>query len=153
MDQILFSVRQQSEIWVIDHSTTTEEAAGHTGGNRGKGGDLLYRWGNPAVYRAGSSADQQLFVQHDAEWIESGYPGEGNILIFNNGDGRADGEYSAIMEIEPPVDSSGNYALTLGEAYGPAAPVWSYTASPSTDFYADHISGQQRQPNGNTLKA
>ena len=46
-DQILLTSAGQDEIWVIDHSTTTEESAGHTGGTSGKGGDLLYRWGNP----------------------------------------------------------------------------------------------------------
>ena len=50
-DQILLSVHNFSEIWVIDHSTTTAEAAGHSGGNSGMGGDLLYRWGNPACLR------------------------------------------------------------------------------------------------------
>ncbi|HIE94465.1 MAG TPA: hypothetical protein EYQ83_16980, partial [Acidobacteria bacterium] len=44
-DQILLSSHNQNEVWIIDHSTTTVEAAGHTGGNSGKGGDLLYRWG------------------------------------------------------------------------------------------------------------
>ena len=71
-DQILLSVRSFSEIWVIDHSTTTAEAASHTGGNSGKGGDLLYRWGNPQAYDAGGADDQQLFVQHDAQWIPVG---------------------------------------------------------------------------------
>ena len=28
-DQILLSARNMSEIWIIDHSTTTAEAAGH----------------------------------------------------------------------------------------------------------------------------
>jgi hypothetical protein len=62
-DQILISVHNFNEIWVIDHSTTTEEAAGHTGGNSGKGGDLLYRWGNPQAYERGTASDQQLFLQ------------------------------------------------------------------------------------------
>jgi hypothetical protein len=87
-DQIIISVRHLSEIWVIDHSTTTEEAAGHFGGNSGLGGDLLYRWGNPQAYDAGDATDQKLFVQHDFHRIESGLPREGNILIFNNGRGR-----------------------------------------------------------------
>lgn len=48
LDQIMISVSLLNEVWIIDHSTTTEEAKGHKGGKYGKGGDLLYRWGNPA---------------------------------------------------------------------------------------------------------
>src|SRR5262249_37308023 len=72
LDQIMLSVPLSSEIWVIAHGTTTAEAAGHTGGKRGKGGDLLYRWGNPRTYRAGTKADQRLFSQHNAQWIPKG---------------------------------------------------------------------------------
>ncbi len=50
-DQIMVSVRQFSELWVIDHSTTTEEAATQSGGRSGMGGGLLYRWGNPESSR------------------------------------------------------------------------------------------------------
>jgi hypothetical protein len=150
-DQVLLSVRNFSEIWVIDHSTTTAEAAGHSGGNSGQGGDLLYRWGNPQAYDAGSAAEQQFFVQHDAQWIPSGYPGEGNILVFNNGAGRPGGNYSSVDEIVPPVDGSGHYTLATGSAYGPNQPTWTYTAASPTDFYASHISGAQRLANGNTL--
>jgi hypothetical protein len=32
LDQILISAHHQSEIYIIDHSTTTQEAAGHSGG-------------------------------------------------------------------------------------------------------------------------
>jgi hypothetical protein len=150
-DQILISVHNFNEIWVIDHSTTTEEAAGHTGGNSGKGGDLLYRWGNPLAYRAGTNIDQQLFSQHDATWIEPGFPGEGNILIFNNGAERPDGNYSSVDEIVPPVDNTGQYYLGSGSFYGPESPIWNYTANPPESFYASSISGAQRLSDGNTL--
>jgi hypothetical protein len=151
-DQILLSAHNQNEIWVIDHSTTAEEAAGHIGGRYGNGGDLLYRWGNPLVYQAGIQADQRLFGQHDAQWISDGHPGEGHILIFNNGQGRPDGRYSSIDELITPVDGSGNYSLSPGGAYGPEDLFWRYTAAeePSV-FFAGHISGCQRLPNGNTL--
>jgi uncharacterized protein DUF1566/arylsulfotransferase ASST/beta-agarase/YXIM esterase-like protein len=151
LDQIVLSIHSFSEFWVIDHSTTTAEAAGHTGGNSGKGGDLLYRWGNPQTYGAGTAADTQLFHQHDVEWIGAGLPGEGNILAFNNGLGRPGDDYTSIVEIVTPVNPDGSYTLAAGSAYGPAAPVWTYTADPPTDFYASYISGAQRLPNGNTL--
>jgi hypothetical protein len=150
-DQILICSKYFHEIWVIDHSTTIAEAAGHTGGNSGKGGDILYRWGNPATYRAGTIDDEMLFSQHDATWIESSYPGAGNILIFNNGKNRPNIQYSSVDEIVPPVDNNGNYYLASGAAYGPETPIWSYTANPLTSFYADFLSGCQRLPNGNTL--
>ncbi len=151
LDQILLSSWYFNEIWVIDHSTTTEEAAGHTGGNSGKGGDLLYRWGNSQTYRVGTATDQQFFAQHDAQWIESGCPGTGNILIFNNGLDRPEGKYSSVEEILPPVTPNGTYMHTPGLPYGPENPLWIYTANIPTAFYSSIMSGCQRLPNGNTL--
>jgi len=151
LDQILLSVNNFHEIWIIDHSTTTEEAAGHTGGNSGKGGDILYRWGNPRAYRAGNTGNQKFYNQHDATWIELRCPGEGNILVFNNGVNRPDGSYSSVEEIEPPVDSNGNYYLEPDSSYGPEEQIWIYTAENPTDFYSNYVGGAQRLSNGNTL--
>ena len=148
LDQILLSVRGNSEIWIIDHSTSKTEAAGHNGGKQGKGGDLIYRWGNPAAYQRGSAADQQLIQQHDAEWIPPGYPGAGHLTIFNNGYDRG---WSSIEEIVPPMGAGGHYLLASGKSYGPNKPVWHYEAKNRADFFSSEISGAQRLPNGNTL--
>jgi len=150
-DQIAISANFMNEIWVIDHSTTTAEAAGHTGGDQGKGGDLLYRWGNPQSYGAGTPADQTLFRQHDVQWIEDGRPGAGNFIIFNNGVGRPAGSYSSVDEWVPPVDVMGSYTLTPGSAYAPASALWSYTDPVPTNFFSNIISGTERLSNGNTL--
>ena len=152
LDQIVLSPSNFSEVWIIDHSTTRTEAAGSSGGNSGKGGDLLYRWGNPRAYRAGTLADQQLFSLHNPQWIPPGQPGAGNILIFNNGDTSTAPRraYSSVDEIVPPVDGA-NYRLDPGLTYAPAEPVWTYAAATPSDFYAHNISGAQRLPNGNTL--
>lgn len=150
-DQILLSVRYYNEIWIIDHSTTTEEAAGHTGGNSGMGGDILYRWGNPKVYDAGSTSDEKFFNQHDATWIDDYLPGAGNILVFNNGANRPGSHYSSVDEIIPPVDENGVYYLEGGSAYGPEEQTWIYTANPPTSFYSMNCGGAQRLKSGNTL--
>jgi len=150
-DQILISVHTFNEIWVIDHSTTTVEAAGHTGGRSGKGGDLLYRWGNSEAYRRGTSSDEKFFGQHDATWIKSGLPGEGDILVFNNGVNRPDGYYSTVDEITTPVNNLGEYYLAPGSTYGPVAQTWIYKANPPTSFYSSFLSGAQRLTDGNTL--
>jgi hypothetical protein len=151
LDQIMISVHSFSEFWIIDHSTSTKEAAGKTGGKYGKGGDLLYRWGNPQAYRMGSNADRRLFMQHDTHWIPKGLPGAGNIIMFNNGQGRPDGKYSSVDEIVLPVNKDGTYHRKPGQPFGPAKATWSYTTKKKTDFFAFFVSGANRLPNGNTL--
>lgn len=148
LDQIVMSVRGNSELWIIDHSTTTVEAKGHTGGARGKGGDLLYRWGNPSTYGIGNVSNQKYFEQHDVEWVRPGNPGAGNLTCFNNGVGR---NYSTVDEITPPIDANGNYTFTAGSAFGPSYFTWSYQATPPSSLFAHDISGAQRLPNGNTI--
>jgi Arylsulfotransferase (ASST) len=151
LDQIALSSPSFHEIWIIDHSTTREEAKGHTGGRWGKGGDILYRWGNPRAYRNGTSLEQRLFGQHNIQWIPKGLSGEGHLLVFNNGGGRKPVEYSSVDEFVPPTSKDGNYTRPKRGPFGPAQPIWSYTASNKKDFYSWFISGAQRLPNGNTL--
>jgi len=88
LDQIALSVSRLNELWVIDYGTTSAEAAGHSGGRAGRGGDLLYRWGNPRAYGRGSAKDQQLHGQHDVRWIPADCPGAGNLMAFDNGTDR-----------------------------------------------------------------
>jgi len=148
LDQIMISIRGNSELFVIDHGTTSLQSSSHAGGRYNRGGDILYRWGYAQQYDRGTGADRKLYQQHHTHWIEPGLPGAGNILIFNNGIGRG---YSTVDEIVPPVDSAGNYSITAGAAFGPSAPTWTYVGSPPSSFYSAEISGAQRLPNGNTL--
>lgn len=102
----------------------------------------------------------QIIGQHHCHMIPKGLPGEGNILLFDNGGWAGYGlpdrmstdgtkvdirDHSRILEINP---------VTLKV-------VWSYTASDNvtgmmpiivnTTFYSQLISSAQRLPNGNTL--
>lgn len=152
LDQLVLSVSFFNEIWIIDHSTTSAEAAGSTGGNLGKGGDIIYRWGNPQVYDHGTAADQKLFFQHHPNWIPSDYPDGDKIIIYNNRAGEPFGEpYSAVNIIETPVDGNGNYTYDTGVAYGPENIDWTYTATPPTNFFSHIVSGAEQLPNGNVL--
>ncbi|HEX9827544.1 MAG TPA: aryl-sulfate sulfotransferase [Flavobacteriaceae bacterium] len=157
LDQIVFSSPHLSEVFIIDHSTTSEEAATHHGGRWGKGGDFLYRWGNPQNYRQGDSLDQQSFGQHDVRWIGKGHPGEGSLTFFNNdisGRERKDSlNYSAIYQIKPLTDSKGNYVLMENKRFGPKEPEWKYMAKDTISFYGSFVSGTQRMKNGNTFIA
>ena len=146
LDQILVSSRVLNEIWIIDHSTSSTEAASHTGGNSGKGGDFLYRWGNPLAYNTGTST--QFFGQHNAQWIQTGLPYENQIMVFNNGNGRTGGNYSTIEIINPPVDGF-NYTSSL--PYLPASTSWIYNDGNPNNFYAQLTSGCQQLSNGNVL--
>ena len=151
LDQIVLSSRHNSEIYIIDHSTTTEEAATHAGGNSHMGGDLLYRWGNPQVYGQGTDDDQQLDAQHGVNWIPEGYPGEGNLILFNNfyGDWESlpvNDWCSAVYELVTPVNNE-MYDMNENGTFDPSEPMWIFTH----DFFSFIQSGVFRLPNGNTM--
>ncbi|MCH2223730.1 MAG: aryl-sulfate sulfotransferase [Crocinitomicaceae bacterium] len=148
-DQIILSVHNFSEFWIIDHSTTINESSGSTGGTFGQGGDILYRWGNPRAYDQGGFQDQKLYLQHHTHWIPNGFPDEGKIILFNNQVG-SNPNYSTVNILELPIDQNGFYTYT-GGSYGPTDFDWTYQASVPEDFYSNIISGAERLENGNTL--
>ena len=83
LDQVVISVRNFHELWVVDHSTTTQEATSSSGGKSGRGGDLLYRWGNPLAYQD-TIQPKMLNFQHDASWYKDEELDITQILVYNN---------------------------------------------------------------------
>lgn len=143
LDQIAFCSRHASEIFIIDHSTTSVEAAGHTGGNSGMGGDLIYRWGNPSNYGA-PGAQQIPSAVHDVRWItDDGRPNGGFLQFFNN---SGMGNTSTVDAIETPIDGY-NYTLNPGQAYGPSTFSWTHICN----GYASGQSASDRMTNGNVF--
>lgn len=153
LDQILITIKHQGEIWIIDHSTTTEEAKTSSGGLRGKGGDLLYRWGNPATYKV-STGGQKLHNPHHAEWIPEGYKDAGKITIYNNGNHFFSIPSKAAI-IDPHMNADGSYPVpNPGETFLPNSFHWEYQMNldiVQPGHISDQLSGLYRLDNGNTL--
>lgn len=151
LDQIVISLHSTDEIIIIDHSTSTAQAAGHSGGKYGKGGDILYRWGNPQAYDRGNSASRRLYKQHHAHWIPAGFADSGKIMIFNNGMNRPGGNYSSLDIIAPPQISSGVYTDPDTLAYGPELETVFFKDSNPSKYYSVNLSGAYHIPGGNVL--
>ncbi len=138
-DLLFVSVNFYSEVWVIDHSTTTAEAAGDQGGKYNKGGDLIYRFGNPEAYN--NKVGKRIFDRvHFPNLLGDGVLGEGNILIFNNG---LKAKQSEVYELKLPSELK----LTADLNNEPEI-IWSFT-NPELSY--GRISGADRLGNGNTL--
>ncbi|MBX7180643.1 MAG: aryl-sulfate sulfotransferase [Bacteroidia bacterium] len=142
LDQIAFSCHNLDQIFVIDHSTTTAEAASHSGGLSGKGGDILYRWGDPAHYDAPGTAI--LNVVHDAHWIPEGYPNAGYLVGFNN-NGVSQNQ-SSVDLVSPPLNGF-NYDWTPGSAFSPS----SYTLRQTCNGHSNNMGNSEQFPNGNMM--
>lgn len=138
-DVIYLSINFYSEIWVIDHSTTAEEASTASGGNYGKGGDLVYRFGNPDAY--GNLAGERLFFNNHFPNLLTGHD-LGKILVFSNG---GDLNQSTVYELKLPQA----FDLKANQNNEPEV-VWSFT---DPDLFSAKVSGAVRLPNGNTMIA
>jgi len=143
-DVIAVSSPHYDEVYVIDHSTTTAEATGSTGGNFNKGGEILWRWGNPVTYNSGTVADQELFNQHHVQWIPDDLPHAGGLIISNNGVGRPTGEYTSSDIVIPVRDAVGNFLMDT-------IPDITQTFNTDLSIYTVRGGGTQLLPNGNVL--
>jgi len=149
LDQIIISNRNLDEFVIIDHSTTTAEAATNSGGNSNMGGDILYRWGNPQSYRQGTAADQVLFGQHDIQFVPAGLPNAGKIMMFNNGN---DLTFTSVQYITTPFNTTTQNYDYNGVAFGPSTIDSQYVDPTNPDnFHATFLSGSQQLSNGNIL--
>ncbi len=119
-DQVVMNSRNFSEFYIVNHKT----------------GEMVYRWGNPSAYGQGkapswlNNGDQKMFGNHNATPL-----GQGRFLIFDNGSERAQGNRSAVIEVDVKTN----------------AIVWEYAARASQSFYSFRQGGCQRLPNGNTF--
>jgi hypothetical protein len=152
LDQIMVSVPHFDEIWVIDHSTTTEEAATSFGGRANHGGDIIYRIGNPRAYRR-DSLGQTLFFNHDAHWantfLDPSDPNVESIVVFNN---RLGENFSGIEVFQSSYSMYESDYLTFDDAFPPFE--FENTIIPDSTPFAFHstgLSGAQLLPNGNVL--
>lgn len=137
-DVVLMSVNYYSEIWFIDHSTAAAEVSSSQGGRYGRGGDLIYRMGNPSAYK--NVQGQRLFYNnHNPRFVE----GTDHLLVFMNGNNTMGP--SVVYELDLPDQ----YVL-LADSDNEPLVVWQYT---DPEMYSDRVSGAERLPNGNTLIA
>jgi len=152
-DEIILSSRHISEVFIIDHSTTTAEAASETGGTSGKGGELLWRWGKPENYGQGSADDRRLYGQHNPSFIPDNYELYGGMIsIFNNGDFRPEGNYTTIEIVDPVLDNDGNYAMNADGRFLPEEAYYTYQGTiDGSEISSQFVGGVNVQPNGNLL--
>lgn len=144
LDQIVVSSHNLNEWYVIDHSTTSAEAASHSGGNSGKGGDFLYRWGNPLAYQA--TGTKILNVTHDVHWVPEDVPGAGDLAGFNNGGQTTPTQKSTIDRITPPR-ANYNYTIATGSAFTPST----YGSRLVGTAYNSNMGSSEQYPNGNQM--
>lgn len=136
-DIIYLSVNYFSEVWVIDHSTSTDEASTDLGGKYGKGGDLLYRFGNPSAYK-NSVGTRTFFSNHSPNLVD----GTNNMLIYINGN-LNDIAQSTVYELLIP----NNFDM-MPNSNNELPVIWSFT---DKDLFSPKVSSAYRLKNGNTL--
>jgi len=139
-DVIFLSINGYNEIWAIDHSTSLTEVATNSGGNYDKGGNLLYRFGNPEAYQ-NTNGLRLFYNNHFPNLLENGVPGNGNMLVFVNKYNNM--QQSVVYELKIPELLSLNADINNEPQI-----VWEFT---HPDLFYKIVSGAVRLNNGNTL--
>jgi hypothetical protein len=141
-DNLIFSSRMSNIMAIIDKKT----------------GKLVWRLGPDYLATEELRKIRWIIGQHHAHMIPRGLPGEGNILIYDNGGWAGYGapnpwspkgfqnalrDYSRVLEIDP-VTFEIVWLYKQAEGTG-TLPTDNYR------FYSGHVSSAQRLPNGNTM--
>ncbi|MCR4394758.1 MAG: aryl-sulfate sulfotransferase [Dehalococcoidales bacterium] len=141
-DNIIWSSRQSNTIAIIDK----------------KSGRIVWKVGPEYMNNPSLRGIGQIIGPHHAHMIPRGLPGEGNILVYDNGGWAGYGapnpgavtglnnalrDYSRVLEFDP-ITLSVVWKYTPIEA-GYLIPMNAYM------FYSGFVSSAQRLPNGNTL--
>lgn len=127
---ILICSRGAGFIAILDHET----------------GEVVWRVGPDYLPGQPAAGLDPLIGMHHAHMIPAGLPGEGNILVFDNGGASGWGGlipgakyvrlYSRVLEFDPTtLEKVWEYSPTLGDNLP----------------FSFYIGGAQRLPNGNTL--
>lgn len=142
-DNIIWDSREANILAIISHET----------------GKIVWKMGQDFTVSRELRAIGQIIGMHHAHIIPKGLPGEGNILIFDNGGYAGYGypsriskdgtktdrrDHSRILEINP-ITLELVWTFT-GDSWGGMMPMVS-----KPKFYSPLISSAQRLPNGNTL--
>lgn len=140
-DNIIWSARSANIIGITDK----------------KSGKIVWRVGPDYTATPALQALGWIIGQHHPHMIPKGLPGEGNILVFDDGgwagygapnpvsatgEGNALRDYSRVIEFDPVT-------LKIVWEYSPAAV--GYGRPHNYRFYSGFYSSAQRLPNGNTL--
>lgn len=130
-DEIMVSSRHTSELYIVDHSISSDETSTEEG-------DFLWRWGNPIVYKSGTLADRKLYGQHDGNWMK--HSDNTQVSVFNNGDERL-GEFSSLHTLQLEKEPSGEYKLSQDGKYAPSRFEWTYGNQTTENVIYSFIEG------------
>ena len=149
-DYILTNFRNFGELYVIDHGASfiPGDPAQSIANAAGPLGEVIFRWGNPSAYGAGDAprfnddGDQQLFGSHCAVFLGTGdntnFGKAGDILVFDNGWHRPEGNRSRAVIITP------DYAI-----WEDSEVLWESDKAYGNTFYTGHQGAVQMLENGN----
>jgi hypothetical protein len=113
----------------------------------GRDGKIVWRMGPDMRETPEQLAIGQIIGNHHAHLIPKGLPGEGNLLVFDNGGSSG---YGAPSPIAPQGVNISARATSRVLEVDPVTMkrVWMYNGA---GFFSTNISGAQRLTNGNTL--